>query len=164
MIYLSTMFFSLRSKPRYSSLEDADYTDELKVRGSTATHVTVGISSCGILSFIALLLLSGASVSSFFLGRHTAPSPGGIDSVRTLCTQPTIRKEWRTLSKTQKSAYISAVQCLSTKPSKLRENGTLYDDFPWVHQSTAPSGKSVKTSLLFPSGVNPKLDWAKSMC
>ena len=137
--------FSFRSKPRYSSLEDAEYNDELKVGGISnpaPRHVTIEVSSCGIVSLIAALLLSAASISSFYLGRHTVglSQVGSTAPARVSCIQPAVRQEWRTLSKPEKSAYISAVQCLSTQPSKLRDNGTLYDDFPWVHQLTAPTG------------------------
>ena len=51
-----------------------------------------------------------------------------------VCQQPTTRREWRTLSEPEKLDYVTAVKCLATKPSKLRNNGTLYDDFPWVHK------------------------------
>lgn len=55
------------------------------------------------------------------------------------CARPAIRREWRTLSRADRNEYIAAVQCLSTKPSKLYSNGSLYDDFPRVHQATAPT-------------------------
>ena len=51
----------------------------------------------------------------------------------TACTKPTIRREWRDLSDTEKSDYIEAVQCLRSSPSRLGLNQTLYDDFPYVH-------------------------------
>lgn len=49
------------------------------------------------------------------------------------CREPVVRKEWRSFSHHEKLHYIEAVQCLAKKPSRIRENGTLYDDFPYVH-------------------------------
>ncbi|ORY67562.1 uncharacterized protein BCR38DRAFT_427482 [Pseudomassariella vexata] len=49
------------------------------------------------------------------------------------CTAPAQRTEWRSLPVVQREEYISAVQCLASKPSKLGLNSTLYDDFPYVH-------------------------------
>lgn len=49
------------------------------------------------------------------------------------CTNPGQRREWRSLSTAEQEEYISAVQCLATKPSRLNLTTTLYDDFPYVH-------------------------------
>ena len=150
------MFFSIRSKPKYSSIEDAEYSDDLKIGGaaqSAPRQITVQVSSCGLLGLAAVSLLSLATISSFFLGRH-AVGLSVADScapTKTACIHPVVRQEWRTLSADEKSAYISAVQCLGTKPSKLRSNGTLYDDFPWVHQLTAPTGMLAKTIISIPA-------------
>ncbi|KAI1804823.1 Di-copper centre-containing protein [Daldinia bambusicola] len=53
----------------------------------------------------------------------------------TTCENPAVRKEWRTLSTDERNSYISAVKCLTTKPSTLGLNTTLYDDFPYVHNA-----------------------------
>lgn len=52
------------------------------------------------------------------------------------CTSPSVRREWRTLSSAEKKEYISAVRCLARTPGEM-SNGTLYDDFPWVHSQVA---------------------------
>ncbi|KAK4449660.1 tyrosinase-like protein [Podospora aff. communis PSN243] len=49
-----------------------------------------------------------------------------------------IRQEWRTLSTAQRKNFISAVNCLTTKPSILPPGTvpgahSIYDDFTWVH-------------------------------
>ena len=49
------------------------------------------------------------------------------------CPDPSSRREWRSLSRSEKHHYIEAIQCLRTAPSRLGLNQTLYDDFPWVH-------------------------------
>ena len=56
------------------------------------------------------------------------------------CRYPTIRHEWRSLSREEKSAYLDAVKCLRTLPSRLGLNHTLYDDFPYFHSQTGESG------------------------
>lgn len=69
-----------------------------------------------------------------------APKPITMEAAattRTNCSNVVYRQEWRTLSKFQKEAYISAVNCLAKTPSVLGMNGTLYDDFPWVHNQFA---------------------------
>lgn len=55
------------------------------------------------------------------------------------CSQLVIRREWRTLSRSDREKYIAAVQCLATQLSKVYTNGSLYDDFPRVHYATAPT-------------------------
>lgn len=49
------------------------------------------------------------------------------------CKNPTLRREWRTLSIPERLDYLTAVQCLGRQPSRLNLNHSLYDDFPWVH-------------------------------
>ncbi|KAK8904444.1 hypothetical protein QC760_006808 [Botrytis cinerea] len=53
----------------------------------------------------------------------------------TVCKNPSLRQEWRTLSIPQRQDYISAVQCLQSRPSRLGLNHTLHDEFTWVHRS-----------------------------
>lgn len=56
------------------------------------------------------------------------------------CENPVVRHEWRSLSKKEKGAYLQAVLCLRTIPSRLGLNQTLYDDFPYLHTRTAEDG------------------------
>jgi hypothetical protein len=44
-----------------------------------------------------------------------------------------IRREWRSLTQTEQQHYISSVHCLTSIPSKLHKDSSLYEDFPWVH-------------------------------
>ena len=57
------------------------------------------------------------------------------------CTNPPIRREWRTLLEGEKQEYIRAVQCLATVPSVLEKNGTVWDDFDWVHEKIGQNCK-----------------------
>ena len=53
--------------------------------------------------------------------------------VMNTCTTPPIRREWREISKMEQLAYLDAVSCLREKPSPIVHNGSLYDDFPYIH-------------------------------
>jgi hypothetical protein len=57
--------------------------------------------------------------------------PGGRDG--SVCESPPVRREWRSLSTQEKDDYIDSVLCLSTKPSRMGMNQSLYDDFSWTH-------------------------------
>ncbi|CAH0055222.1 unnamed protein product [Clonostachys solani] len=53
------------------------------------------------------------------------------------CKEPLVRKEWRTLNNQEKRSYISAVQCLKTKPAQLQSrysgSRSRFDDFQAEH-------------------------------
>ncbi|GKU08005.1 unnamed protein product, partial [Fusarium langsethiae] len=49
------------------------------------------------------------------------------------CENPIKRVEWRQLDQSARQQYVDAVLCLTTKPSRIGLNSTLYDDFPYVH-------------------------------
>ena len=59
------------------------------------------------------------------------------------CTNPAIRREWRTLSQDQRDNFHSAVKCLQDKPSALNvvESKTLFDDFSYVHYTINTTSK-----------------------
>jgi tyrosinase len=59
------------------------------------------------------------------------------------CTNPTVRKEWRSISDSEKSAYIDAVKCLKGQPSRLPNttSETLYDNFGYIHRELDKSSK-----------------------
>lgn len=62
---------------------------------------------------------------------------------KTTCSEPATRREWRSLSKKQKIQYIEAVQCLSSLPSELGHDNSLYNDFPYTHSLKGNSCKNV---------------------
>ena len=145
------MLFSFRSKPSYISLVEADGDEESKVgvqlrpmmRCTRNNYLQTGLGyGLGLCLLVAITLFSGFM---FGYGRFNGSNCPAVRSVS--CIRPSIRREWRTLDRSDKEEYITAVQCLATKPSKLRENGTLYDDFPWVHKATAPMGKRREMQL-----------------
>jgi hypothetical protein len=91
----------------------------------------------GFTILVVALLDLGINLAQFYPVRvddsSGTESPSVTSSTASSCIHSGVRKEWRTLSSNEKQSYISAVQCLSTKPSKLSTNTTLYDDFGYVH-------------------------------
>ena len=135
-IISNPMSRSQRQSPtRYSLLEGIDYDDEIDIeKAPPKSHERKRRSS---LYYYILILLIGTSCLAlgFASGalvknheNHIDPAPSSSQ-----CTDPSIRREWRSLSRSEKKDYIDAVQCLRTTPSKLGLNQSLYDDFPYVH-------------------------------
>lgn len=158
---IENMLPLFKSKPRYATVNNCEQA-ELKLGGeedASAQYLTLRMGFCSALVVAALLLSSIASTwvllfSSIF--QHQARSPTTtLDPILAItptssawvCQSPAARREWRTLSDTEREEYVEAVRCLATKPSKLRNTGTLYDDFPWVHKRL--SGKSVLSSTFY---------------
>ncbi|KAK1993426.1 Di-copper centre-containing protein, partial [Colletotrichum falcatum] len=55
------------------------------------------------------------------------------------CVDPYFRKEWRMLSRQERLDYIEAAKCLARTPSVITGNGTIHDDFAFVHYRHALS-------------------------
>jgi len=100
----------------------------------------------GLLVVCALASV-GATWTLAFVTSTSAKGCSSNAKVAETCVRPPIRREWRTLARADRNAYIAAVQCLATKPSKLYTNGSRYDDFPRVHQATAPTAHRVASFL-----------------
>ncbi|PYI34945.1 Di-copper centre-containing protein [Aspergillus indologenus CBS 114.80] len=95
----------------------------------------LGALLVGLLGILTLAGVHYAHSSS----RETQPEvrlDGNPFQPNKLCQYPSVRREWRSLSTGEQQAYITAVKCLMDRPSKLRTNGTLYDDFPWIHTTS----------------------------
>ena len=115
---------------RVAFLKDGDGEENLE------NHVSH--SSCGhrssqravLLPSIAFSLAIGVLLGYLIFSLPSVQNPSHKASP---CTKPRLRREWRTLSTPEKDAYISAVQCLRTRPAILAQ-GSLYDDFAYVHK------------------------------
>ena len=150
---LANMLSFSKSKAGFHTVGDDDYEEELKLGGvsrSRSSNVAIKIGPCSVL-LLTILFLSSI-VSTWILifnarlpSQHDPVAPNGPSWV---CQRPTTRREWRTLSEPEQLDYVMAVKCLATRPSKLRNNGTLYDDFPWVHKHSSSNGAFI---LSFPS-------------
>lgn len=62
-----------------------------------------------------------------------------VSSAEIRCSDPYFRNEWRMLSRQEKLDYIKAARCLTNTPSVIRQNGTIHDDFAFVHNMHAHS-------------------------
>ncbi|MCJ1441960.1 MAG: hypothetical protein MMC23_002452 [Stictis urceolatum] len=71
-----------------------------------------------------------------------SPSHSRTPSTHSSCHNPSLRQEWRSLSSVQKHACTTAAHCLTTQPSRLSPNQTLYDDFPAAHVQSGFSSHS----------------------
>ncbi|KAF8686470.1 Common central domain of tyrosinase [Rhizoctonia solani] len=80
------------------------------------------------------MLIFWSALASFIPATFGAPVSGNTKDASP-CTNPVIRKEWRTLSQDQRDQFHKAVKCLQDKPSALNveESRNLYDDFTYVH-------------------------------
>ncbi|KAG8745121.1 hypothetical protein FRC10_008732 [Ceratobasidium sp. 414] len=78
------------------------------------------------------------------------------------CTKPRVRKEWRTLSKPEKKAWIDGLKCMASMPHSstlyktriaggvplIDPNSTHYDDWTYLHVDS--NVKTHITALFFP--------------
>ena len=153
------MISFFKSQKGYSPVEDEE---ELKLGGDSMSRSNRMTFKIGRYSVVVLAVLLISSIAStwvlFFDARRSAQHDpaffvfNGLNPTSSIepswvCQRPTTRREWRTLSEPEKVNYVTAVKCLATKPSKLRNTGTLYDDFAWVHKYLSSGSKSYGISL-----------------
>jgi tyrosinase len=108
-----------------------------------------------ILRYSALLLLSCLLLATgFAIGLFSPPliqiaakNELADKALSSTCRNLRIRREWRTLSHSERQEYFDAVHCLRRQPVVLAE-GSLYDDFPYVHK--AFGSYSHKSALFLP--------------
>ena len=88
-----------------------------------------------VLKIILVFLLSVLVFGSIYRDHIGSTEHLAVDTYESplSCSKPAIRKEWRTLSRSEQEQYLAAVHCLRTQPSKIGLAHSLYDDFPWVH-------------------------------
>lgn len=124
------MSLSQSSCNHYSLLADSDSNDNFRaVRNSKERFMFPRVFF--IVCLTALFLVVGFIAGSF----HLLANDNGIVTLSKTrsCVNPKARREWRSLSTSEKSEYIHAVQCLLATPSRLGLNHSAYDDFPLVH-------------------------------
>lgn len=82
---------------------------------------------------LRVIVVSMLIIVSCFAAGWTAGVFIEIPKAQSRCQNPRIRREWRSLSTSEKAAYIQAVRCLLLQPSITRPSGVLYDDYPYTH-------------------------------
>ncbi|ATY60946.1 di-copper centre [Cordyceps militaris] len=104
----------------YTLPNDADKEEHREAKLSSAWRL--------VLATLPGLVLAAVVCSVFFatMASVRRPAPSA-------CTDPTIRQEWRALTRAEKREFIRAVNVLAQVPSRWRENGTVYDDFAVLH-------------------------------
>ncbi|KAL9046299.1 MAG: hypothetical protein Q9214_000830 [Letrouitia sp. 1 TL-2023] len=138
------MLSFFKTKTGYTSAEDGNFENVLKLgedenRPRSGYVIIKSNFASAILFFILFLAFNISTWILFFNARHMSQSSQqSVTQVASqrptwVCQRPANRREWRTLSDPEKLRYVTAVKCLSNKPSKLRNNGSLYDDYPWLH-------------------------------
>lgn len=135
------MFILNRFKPRYKALPLADDDEEaikheLGIQESSKErHATSRSRWLHALCLSGIICLIVGFFSASILKAHIfhLHSSKNSDNPPQTCTNPSLRREWRSLAAAEKKAYIDAVKCLGETPSVLGLNQTLYADFPWVH-------------------------------
>lgn len=126
------MFGSYRENPKYRPIDEAEDASSDDDPGSPASlfaqlRYHLGFVSIAVLCFVASGFILGTFFDKLLLS-------DGLNETQTIrCTEPRVRHEWRSLSTAEKHDYIRAVRCLHSTPSKIRPNGTLYDDYPYAH-------------------------------
>ncbi|TVY13044.1 Tyrosinase ustQ [Lachnellula arida] len=77
-----------------------------------------------------------AAGTLIFVRRSTVHE--SVSSIQS-CQNPSVRREWRTLSTDEKLAYLDAVVCLTKTPSVIGRNQTVFEDFSWIHNNKGMS-------------------------
>ncbi|RFU33979.1 hypothetical protein B7463_g2357, partial [Scytalidium lignicola] len=130
---------SRNSGPIYTSINAADSDDNIDIVYHPPRRVDRNPVCILLISAVASLILG------FLAGNisQILPTPRIFS-----CRNPVVRKEWRVLSFDERQEYYRAVKCLAARPSRLGLNGTVYDDFAWIH--TLSSAKTHNTSSFMP--------------
>lgn len=119
---------SLSISPRSESEADPDSKQLLEDRSylgkQSAFRLAVLLAACSV------VLIIGFSLRPYGLVR---PSLLSLKDISHGCRDFSERREWRTLSVTEKFDYVEAVKCLTEAPAMLSTNGTAYNEFSFVH-------------------------------
>ncbi|KAH8809364.1 putative tyrosinase [Xylogone sp. PMI_703] len=127
-----------QSEHIYTSIEAVDSEDNLIITHPQRT-----------LDRHPLRILLISAIASLLLGFLAGNISQILPTPRIFtCRNPVVRKEWRVLSYEERQEYYRAVKCLATRPSRLGLNGTVYDDFAWVH--TLSSEQTHNSSTFMP--------------
>lgn len=137
------------SQQRYENLPISDVSSQSDFVEEKHLAAPVGLlrsSSIKIAGLIisALIGIVGVLSLGYTLGRYQGAgiaSQGAWEHASENCTTPYYRREWRSLSEVEKREYLDAFQCFIDSPSILGMNGSLYNDYSWVHNLVAHSSE-----------------------
>ncbi len=124
-----------------NNAEDATIIDDY-VEQKHKSRRWKSIAALFVYILLANILLSFVGTILFQHFKNTRESPSTSFTSQRSCRNPSIRHEWRRLSRPQQEEYIAAVQCLRSSKSKLGLNQSIYDDFPLIHSRLGENGRS----------------------
>ena len=136
---------------KHHSVTDGSKCDKaeessLSVRSWKRWRILSSTSWCSIVAFCLIFFTYGTMLE---IGRsRKSDQPFELQVHVLQCKDPTIRREWRSLARSEKTEYIKAVNCLRALPSRLGFNQTLYDDFPLIHSQNGNYCESPCTTRL----------------
>jgi hypothetical protein len=78
---------------------------------------------------VAILAAIYYSIGGIWFNLSFFPASNSLSS----CSNPIVRREWRSLRDGEKRAYLASVNCLYHTPSVLWPNSTIYEDLSWTH-------------------------------
>lgn len=130
-------FFKFSDHQKYELLPVVENTniEPKTVPRNRNFSFTLWIAICRL--FLFTLAGTGFYALCTTIFRANTSSDGQLALYSATCADPYFRREWRSLSEHEKSSYLKAVTCLASTTSVLRDNGTIYDDFPWAHNQAA---------------------------
>ncbi len=112
---------------------DGEIYDETQEYRSTRNRLRSNSCLAVFVVILSLICLAVGFTSGAHLKSFIAIDTSLGFTAESVCNRPRYRREWRSLSHQEKHRYIQAVQCLKQIPSRLGQNQSLYDDFPYVH-------------------------------
>jgi tyrosinase len=120
--------------PRYSHVAPGDYGDGESEKPITDRSPYHTLRLLGRRWFIAALFIILVFVTAEII------VSGPSESQRSLCANPAVRQEWRSVSEEEQAEYIAAALCLHEIPSSLEwdPEAKRSDDFPWIHAHNPP--------------------------
>jgi hypothetical protein len=142
-----------RSMPPYRdelSTDDALHDDELQEIPKTKSLYQTRKAAALVIALLFVFTLVKLVEEYFRASRTNVPKPASTASDEP-CLKPSIRMEWRGLSRSEQHEYLMAVTCLHQLPSITGMSGYHSDDFPWAHQQVEYSGDLTSSKLTLPA-------------
>ncbi|KAI1191738.1 hypothetical protein F5B17DRAFT_451326 [Nemania serpens] len=98
---------------KYNNISGPERNDGRRVSSRLILLALYLVAAAGATVVVALIILNAATTTS--------------------CLRPQVRREWRSLGKEEKEEYISAAKCLYNVSSQVVSEGSVQDDFAWIH-------------------------------
>ena len=137
------MQFSLLNPSTYSPLASSDSEVGIE-RKDLVNPIQPTKKPCTVRHTVFLIICAISLGLFVLLGLYGLTNPSSLTTYESpkTCLKPKIRREWRSLSEAEKESYIAAAKCLTEIPSKSGANGSVHDNFSYIHSKI---GKFCKT-------------------